>query len=147
MLREMTLRQWPLMLGVMSNLLLGACASVLPGPPRITHPQSAYEEVPYPPPAALVEVVPPSPASLSVWLDGDWRWQGKFYLWRRGGWVDVPSGSYFADWQSYYTGEGRLMFARSAWYTLDRTRIRGPKIRSAASSLPSEAHSEFQATR
>jgi hypothetical protein len=135
---------WPLLLVAALSVFLGACASSLPGPPRIIHPPNAYEEVPYPPPAALVEVVPSFPGSPAVWLDGYWTWQGKFYLWRRGGWVDVPHGSYFAEWQSYYTADGRLMFARGAWYQSDRSRVRGPAIRRSASSLPNEAVSELQ---
>ncbi len=142
MLRSTMIRHGRLLLVTVSSLIFGACSPSLPGPPRTLHPPTAYKEVPYPPPAALAEVVPPTPGSSSVWRDGYWTWQGKFFHWRRGGWVDVPHDSYFAEWQSYYTGDGRLMFAGGAWYQSDHTRIRGPGIRLPATSLRNEVTSE-----
>lgn len=139
--------QRQLLLVAASSVLSGACSSSLPVPPRTVHPPVAYEEVPYPPPAALAEVVPPPPGSSSVWQDGYWTWQGKFYRWRHGGWVDVPPGSYFAEWQSYYTGDGRLMFAGGAWYQSDHARIRGPEIRLSATHLRNDVVSDIQTAR
>ncbi len=128
-------------------LVVGACGSSLPGPPLVFHGPDAYAEVPYPPPAAMVEVVPPSPSSALVWLDGYWTWQGQYYLWMRGGWVLCPAGGSYATWQSYYTNDGRLMFARSAWYSADGSRIRPPAIQLSAYTPPNESTAEFQSAR
>jgi hypothetical protein len=124
-----------------------SCASSLPGPPLAVHPAGAYAEVPYPPPAAMVEVVPPSPSSSLVWLDGYWTWQGQSYTWMRGGWVFVPAGEYFARWQTHYSREGVLMFATGIWYARDGSRLRPPEIQVSAYSPPNEATLEFQTAR
>src|ERR1700690_4247388 len=121
-----TLHGWSTLCVATLGLIVGACGSSLPGPPLVFHPPNAYAEVPYPPPAAMVEVVPPSPSSALVWVDGYWMWQGQYYAWMRGGWVFVPTGGSYANWQSFYTSDGRLMFAPSAWYSADGKRIRPP---------------------
>lgn len=113
----------------------------------MAHPLSAYAEVPYPPPAALVEAIPPSPSSTLVWLDGYWTWQGQFYVWMRGGWVFVPAGARFARWQSFYTRDGLLMFASGAWYAPDGNRVRPPEIQLSAYTPPNEVTAEFQTAR
>src|SRR5687767_14329013 len=43
-----------------------------------------------PPPPPLVEVVPSSPASGFVWIDGHWRWDGAQYRWVQGYWARSP---------------------------------------------------------
>ncbi len=129
------------------SLVLGACGSSLPGPPLVSQPADAYVEVPYPPPAAMVEVVPPSPSSALTWLDGFWTWNGQFYVWMRGGWVLVPAGGSFASWQSYYTKDGLLMFATGAWYSANKIRIRPPAIQLSAYAPPNESTAEFQTAR
>lgn len=126
---------------------LCSCGSSVPGPPLTTHPKSAFVEVPYPPPAALVESVPLSPSSPLVWLDGYWTWQGEYYTWVRGGWVFVSVGEAFAPWQSSYTRDGRLLFAPGAWYAPGGVRVRPPEIRMPASTPPNEATPEFQTAR
>src|SRR5690242_5439674 len=82
--------------------LLGvACGSSLPAPDSAQQPLSAYEEVPYPPPAALSEVVPARPKVADVvWLDGEWLFQGTGYVWHRGGWVVPPRQAGYAAWQA-----------------------------------------------
>jgi len=141
------LRAWSSVCTATFGLVVGACGSSLPGPPLVSHPLSAYAEVPYPPPAALVEVVPPSPSSALVWLDGYWKWQGQFYLWMRGGWLLAPAGGSFASWQTFYTKDGLLMFATGAWYTADGSRIRPPAIQLSAYTPPNESTAEFQTAR
>ena len=126
---------------------LTSCGSSLPGPLLVTHPKSAFVEVPYPPPAALVEAVFLSPDSPLVWLDGYWTWQGQYYTWVRGGWVFVSAGEAFAPWQSICTRNGRLMFAPSAWYAAAGVRIHPPEIRMPAYMPPNESTPEFQTAR
>ena len=133
--------------GMALSTTLWSCAFSVAGPPIVAHPKSAFVEVPYPPPAALIEAVPPSPSSSLVWLDGFWTWQGQYYTWIRGGWVFVSVGESFAPWQSFYTSEGLLMFAPGTWYAADGARVRPPEIRSPAYTPPNETTAEFQTAR
>ena len=78
-------------------------------------PATDYIEVPYPPPAAAAEVVPAQPASDAVWVDGQWAWRDRYYVWQRGGWVRPPQGAYYATWAKYYAADGTLYFAGGGW--------------------------------
>ena len=129
------------------SVTLCSCGFSVPGPPLVAHPKSAFVEVPYPPPAALVEAVPPSSGPPLVWLDGYWAWQGQSYTWVRGGWVFVSAGESFAPWQLMYTRNGLLMFAPGAWYATGGVRIRSPEIRIPAFIPPNETTPEFQTAR
>jgi hypothetical protein len=128
-------------------LLLAACGSSLPAPPRGDHPLSAYVEVPYPPPAALAETVPPKPDAGVVWVDGEWVYHGREFVWRRGGWVVPPPGSHFAAWHSWYRNDGRLMMARGTWYDAKQQRLRPPPALAPAETPPNQVTSEFQTGR
>lgn len=130
-----------------SGTALGSCGSSLPLPPLVAHASGTYAEVPYPPPAALVEVVPASPSSSAVWLDGYWRWRRRAYVWIRGGWVLVPVGERFAPWQSFYTRDGLLMFAPGVWYAPDGTRARTPEILVPAYAPPNATTEQSPSAR
>jgi hypothetical protein len=95
---------------------LCACQSALPRPPRAAQPESAFVEVPYPPPAARVETVPHRPARASVWIDGQWSWDGARWDWAPGGWVLPPPGARFARWALRMLPDGRLRFAPPSWW-------------------------------
>lgn len=128
--------------------LLLACGSRLPAPPLTQHPLSAYVEVPYPPPAALAEVVPERPAREGVvWIDGEWRFHGRSFVWRRGGWVVPPPSSRFAPWRSWYRRDGRLMLANGAWYDAHHQRLRRQEPAPPAFTPPNEVTSEYQTGR
>ena len=50
------------------------------------------EPVPYrPPPAPVVEAIPPPPSAVTVWRPGHWRWNGYRYVWMRGRYVARPA--------------------------------------------------------
>ena len=100
---------------------------------------SAYAEVPYPPPAAMVEVVPVSPSSALVWLDGSWTWQGQYYLWMRGGWVFVLRAGITLTGNHFTRTMNIFMFAPSAWYSADGKRIRPPAIQLPAYTHPTRS--------
>ncbi len=72
-------------------------------------------EVPYPPPAARVESVPPPPNAADVWIDGQWDWDGRNWRWHEGRWMTPPDGAYFTRWTTQRRRDGRLFFARAAW--------------------------------
>ena len=133
---------------VLLLLVLLGCGSGLPAPEATQHPLAAYAEVPYPPPAALVETVPPRPAREGVvWVDGEWTSRGNEYVWRRGGWVQPPPRSRFAPWRSWYRRDGRLMMAPGTWYDSKGERLRRPQPVVPAFSPPNEVTSESQTGR
>ena len=112
-----------------------ACGSRLPTPATGPHPAGStqYLEVPFPPPAAQVEVVPPPPPDLgAVWVDGEWAWQGKRWVWQPGGWVVPPPDAYFAPWLVYRQSNGRLLFAPGAWHAASSERLPNPVVLEAA---------------
>lgn len=124
------------------------CSSRLPAPETAQHPLDAYVTVPYPPPAALSETVPPRPPRAGVvWIDGEWVTHGDSYVWRRGGWVVPPARSRFAPWRTWYRRDGRLMMARGTWYDAKGERLRSPRPIAPASTPPNEITSEFQTGR
>lgn len=130
------------------HLVALACSSSLPTPPETAHPLRAYVEVPYPPPAALVEVVPEPPENAdAVWLDGHWVWRGRYYVWQRGGWIVPPENAAYATWQSVLAKDGRIVFAPGTWYGPDRRPLPPPELLSVAKSPPNQATVETEAAR
>jgi hypothetical protein len=125
-----------------------ACSSSLPAPPATAHPKRAFLEVPYPPPAALVEVVPERPKDdAAVWLDGHWVWRGRYYVWQRGGWVIPPENGAYAAWQSVLAKAGRIVCAPSAWYGPDGRPLPPPKVLTVARTPPNQTTVETEAAR
>lgn len=100
---------------VFCTALLTACSAGLPGPPTGRIPADAMIEVPYPPPPARVEVIPPQKGKLDVWIDGQWDWGDRAWQWIPGVWVTPPPGAYFTRWTTVRRSDGRLLFARAAW--------------------------------
>src|SRR6185295_19891403 len=107
----------------LSSLALGvvlafACGTTLPTPDYKAHPPLTAKdiEVPYPPPAARPEIIPPKPREGAVWVDGEWSWQGRQWTWESGGWVIAPLGAYFAPWMTYRAPNGKVLFTPGAWY-------------------------------
>lgn len=95
---------------------VGACGASEPDlPTYATQPTSALAEVPYPPPPARVEIVPPSPRALAVWIDGEWTWQIRRWAWKPGRWVAAPEGGRFAPWTYVRDRMGTLYFAAGTW--------------------------------
>ncbi len=115
-------------------------------PPSI--PLAAYVEVPYPPPAALAETVPPRPErDGAVWVDGEWVSHGNEYVWRRGGWVVPPARSQFAPWRAWYRRDGRLMMAPGTWYDAKHERLRRPEPVAPAATPTNDFTPETQTGR
>lgn len=93
-----------------------ACGSArMPAPPYVQHPTLALEPIPYPPPPARVEYVPPRPRPNAVWLDGEWAWQARRWAWKPGRWVVPPPNARFAPWVTVRNEAGALFFAEGAW--------------------------------
>jgi hypothetical protein len=104
--------------GVASVMVVAlAChAPELPSPPLTSQTTGALVEVPFPPPPARVEVIPPRPAQPSVvWIDGEWTWQTRRWVWKQGRWVEPPSNARFAPWITVRDRLGTLYFAEGVW--------------------------------
>ncbi len=99
--------------------LLPACMGSLPRPPTGPVPPDAMNEVPYPPPPARVETVPPEHKDGDVWVDGQWDWDGKAWKWLEGSWVTPPANAYFTAWTTERRQDGRLFFAHATWRAHD----------------------------
>lgn len=124
-----------------------ACGGSLPHPEATEHPPIAYAEVPYPPPAALAEVVPKRPAGDVVWLDGDWTFRSTGYAWVRGGWVTPPVNARYAASRVIYTGDGRILFAPAGWYTRTGERVERVRPVAPAETPSNEYTAESQTAR
>lgn len=83
--------------------------------------------MPYPPPAALAETVPEQPNDEAVWVDGEWLFQGRVYVWERGGWVVAPQGARHARWRFEFNPDGRLLLAPGTWYDARGVAIEAPE--------------------
>lgn len=118
-----------------------ACGSSLPEP-ALGDARHAYEQVPYPPPSALVEIVPPQPAPDAVWVDGYWLWRGRYYVWERGAWVRPPAGAYVREWRARYLDDGTLLYAPTRWYDDAGRLIEPPQPLVPAATPPTERTAE-----
>jgi len=122
--------------------MIAACGPSVREPPAIGQPRSLYVPVPYPPPAAFVELVPDAPDDNAVWIDGAWAWHGSRYVWRRGGWVKPPAGARYARWKIAYHVDGTIWFAPACWFDSRDRRLPDPEIVVPAGTPPSELTTE-----
>jgi hypothetical protein len=130
------------------SLFALGCGATLPQPPQSAPPADAFIEVPYPPPAALSELVPPQPQRAgAVFQDGGWAWRGRYYIWQRGGWVVPAPGARLAPWAVRYTPDGRAFFSETRWVDARGQRARPPRILVPAVTPPNEVTAEFQTGR
>lgn len=91
--------------------------SIIPVPPTGPHIGEVPALVPYPAPAARVEVVGQAPASMkdAVWIDGEWLWKSRRWVWQGGHW-DLPlPGGYYAPPVTVRLGDGALAHYAGAW--------------------------------
>jgi hypothetical protein len=131
----------------LSAFCLWGCGGSLPQPSQAAAHDDAFSNVPYPPPAALSELVPEPPTSDAVWTDGTWVWRGSYYVWDRGGWVRPAPGLRFVPWRLRYSPTGQAQFARSHWVDERGERTRGPIVQQPAQTPPNEVTAEFQTGR
>jgi hypothetical protein len=96
-------------------LILTACSSGIARPPTGPTPPGSMVEVPYPPPPARVEDIPPNDDVTKVWVDGQWVWQTRRWKWQAGAWVTPPKDAYFTRWETTRKADGKLFFSRAMW--------------------------------
>ena len=126
---------------------LTACSGSLPLPSQTVPPEESWVDVPYPPPAALTELVTEAPEPRAVWMDGGWVWRGRYYVWERGGWVVPARNLRFSPWRVRYLPGGQAQFARSQWIDEHGERVRPLVPQKAAAIPPNEVTAEFQTGR
>lgn len=135
---------------ILGSALTFACgAPTVPEPARASNDQLQEEpravDVTHPPPAALPEIVPDAPSVSAVWVDGQWAWQGRTWLWRRGGWVE-PGNLRLVPSRVVYDKTGTLSFERAIWIDPEGRRVRPPPIVLPAASPPSPTLAEEATT-
>jgi hypothetical protein len=114
-----------------------ACGASEPQlPPYTPQPTSALTEVPFPPPPARIEVVPSSPQSETVWIDGEWTWQMRRWAWKPGRWVKPPENARFSPWTTVRDRLGTLYFAGGTWRNASGSAIDEPPPLAVAGRAP-----------
>lgn len=66
-----------------------------------------------PPPAVLVEPVPP-PRKGYVWIPGYWRWNGVSHVWVKGHWAGARHGYHYVP-EAWVNVNGRWVFHPGYW--------------------------------
>jgi hypothetical protein len=100
-------------------LALVACGSNrLPVPPNGPHVDETPTLVPYPPPPARVEIIPDPPKEMKnpVWIDGEWQWKGRRWVWQRGQWEMPLPGGYYAPSATVALSDGTLAWFPGKWH-------------------------------
>ncbi len=101
-------------------VLLAACAPHVAVPPNGLHSGDEPAIVPYPPPAAQVEILPPRPSGDALWIDGYWEWTGTGFAWQRGRWDVSPApGAYYARATTVRSPNGQLFYYTGRWHLSD----------------------------
>ena len=85
---------------VLAVLLAAAgCGGSLPQPRLGPHgSDETGQVVPTPPPPGQVEIIPKRPPELKhpIWVDGEWEWTGRRWVWKEHGWQEDQPGQIYA---------------------------------------------------
>ena len=107
------------------SLLVG-CIPALPEPTIVAHSgQSPPVVVPFYPPPARVDVVPDAPRGLvaPVWIDGEWEWQGRRWIWQPGSWSEGAGGLEYAPPVVLRRSDGKLVWFRGELYSRKKAEV------------------------
>jgi hypothetical protein len=99
-------------------MALAACGgSALPEPVRGAHVGGEPIAVPFPPPPARPDVIgaPPAEAKDPVWVDGQWVWRGRVWVWQPGQWWERPPGQVWAAPAIVRLADGQLVWFEGSW--------------------------------
>ncbi|MBK9261353.1 MAG: hypothetical protein IPM54_16310 [Polyangiaceae bacterium] len=98
------------------SLVLSACnKSALPLPKMGANESTTSITVPYPPPPARPEIVPPKAGDRVVWIDGAWIWDRRRWVWQRGRWEVPPTGAHYAHAKIVQLPDGTLGWVPGGW--------------------------------
>lgn len=112
---------------LVASLVSGAgCSATAPAPPLAAKAGGDFVRVPYPPPPARPEQITDQPRPDTVWLDGEWRWQGTRWAWVYGRWVAPEPGARYAPWRTRRRPSGQLEHAPSHWVDAEGHPIPSP---------------------
>ena len=96
---------------VLAALALTGCASAMA-------PAAAQTRITEPPPAPLIETIPPAPDSDAYWIPGHWRWNGQGYAWLNGYWERARPGMVYQ--QAYWSNrDGYWIYHPGQWVAMD----------------------------
>ncbi len=133
-----------------AGLLVVACASpLLPRPAYVQQPATALVVIPFPPPPARVEIVPPQPVADAVWIDGEWAWRRRRWGWKLGRWLVPPPGGRFSPWTAVRNDVGTLYFASGVWRDAHGDEMPEPKalaVGDATGGAVVDAEGEIETT-
>ena len=90
---------------------------MVPVPPTGAHIGEEAVEVPYPPPAARVDMLPVAPHGMlhPVWVDGQWMWHAGRWVWHPGEWADLQVGQVYEPPTLLYLSDGNLHWFAGAF--------------------------------
>jgi hypothetical protein len=104
--------------GLVALVLLTACGRQIPTPKLSSHENEPFVIVPSPPPPARVEFVPRLPKEErrgEVWVDGEWEWKGRRWIWRAGGWEVPEPGASYAPPATIRLADGTIAYFPGTW--------------------------------
>ncbi len=95
-----------------------ACSNAtLPEPTHGAHLEGDPVPVPFPPPPARPDVIgsPPEDAKDPVWVDGQWMWRGRLWVWQPGQWWERPPDQVWAAPALVRRADGQLVWFEGTW--------------------------------
>lgn len=108
-----------LILSTLLGLSTASCIKPLPTPPIASH-SGIPVEVPFPPPAARLDVIkdPPSDLQNPVWIDGQWVFSGRRWSWNPGDWESLKEGFGYAPPKVIRRSDGKLVWFQGSFRPL-----------------------------
>ncbi len=98
--------------------LVACCAGALPEPPlgEGSVPGEQSQVVLTMPPPGRVQIVPPRPTLRNaVWIDGEWAWNGRRWVWQDHGWQSTVPDQVYALPRTTRLSDGRLIHSPGQW--------------------------------
>lgn len=104
-------------MAALAMALAGCGGSSLPQPARGAHVDGEPIAVPFPPPPARPDLIgsPPAEVKDPVWVDGQWVWRGRVWVWQPGQWWARPPGQVWAAPAIVRLADGQLVWFEGRW--------------------------------